>query len=149
MLQAGFVRINPDSPKKTPYMIANHMIAAGVTGRCTDNPKQIPDIRKYEAQDLVAATFLSLCADAAAKGEEIDPANAAQHACQRWFGAANGDGAPLPACEHDRLAICALAQMDLCFNPPTISSKFTYEQATERCKSQGGTELSPCFGCDC
>ena len=28
-------------------------------------------------------------------------------------------------------------------------AKFTYEQATERCKSQGGTELSPCFGCDC
>lgn len=149
VLQAGFIRINPDSPKKTPYMVANHMIAAGVTGRCTDDPSQIPDIRKYEAQDLVAATFLGLCADAARQGEEVDPTEAVQKACQRWFGAANGSGAPQPPSDNDRLTICALAQMDLCFNPKTISPMYTYEQALERCKSKGGAAFSPCFGCDC
>ena len=50
--QAGFVRIKPDSKKLTPYIIANHMIAAGVTGRCcTVNTDETPDIRVYEAQD--------------------------------------------------------------------------------------------------
>jgi hypothetical protein len=154
VLQAGFVRIHPDSPKKTPYMIANHMIAAGVTGRCTSDPGQIPDIRKYEAQDLVAATFLGLCADAARRGEEIDPAEAKQQACQRWFGPAaaggdaDGSGAPNPADDNDRLTICALAQMDLCFNPKTISPTYTFEQAMARCRSKGGVDFSPCFGCD-
>lgn len=157
VLQAGFVRIGPDSPKKTPYMVANHMIAAGVTGICSNDPGKIPDIRKYEAQDLVAATFLGLCADAARQGKEVDPAAARQQACQRWFGppaaggatVADGSGAPVPASEADRLTICALAQMDLCFNPKTISPMFSFDQALARCKSQGGTDFSPCFGCDC
>src|SRR5262249_28322043 len=76
VLQAGFVRILPDSAKRTPYLIANHMIAAGVTGACTGDPGKIPDIRKYEAQDLSAASFLGLCAEAAARGVEVDPAQA-------------------------------------------------------------------------
>ena len=57
VLQVGKFKIHPNSKRETPYMIANHMIAAGVTGRCTDNAAKIPDIRQYEAQDLVAATF--------------------------------------------------------------------------------------------
>lgn len=148
VLQAGFVRIHPGSSKATPYMIANHMIAAGVTGCCTSDPGKIPDIRKYEAQDLVAATFLGECADAARRGEAIDPAAAKQQACQRWFGEPDGSGAPNPANDGDRLTICALAQMDLCFNPKTISPTYTFEQAMARCRSKGGADLSPCFGCD-
>ncbi len=149
VLQAGFVRLRPDSPKRTPYLIANHMIAAGVTGRCTSDASKIPDIRKYEAQDLVAATFLGLCADAARRGEEVDPAEARQQACQRWFGPpADGSGAPLPASDADRLTICALAQMDLCFNPKTIAPTYTFDEAMARCKSKGGADFSPCFGCD-
>ncbi|MEJ8813332.1 hypothetical protein WKW77_19750 [Variovorax ureilyticus] len=149
VLQAGFIRVLPDSPKKTPYLIANHMIAAGVTGRCTDDPAQIPDIRKYEAQDLAAASFLGLCAAAAKRGEEVDPEEAIGTACERWFGPGQGDGsgAPNPASESDRLTICALAQMDLCFNPKTISPTYTYEQALARCQSKGGADFSPCFGC--
>jgi hypothetical protein len=124
------------------------MIAAGVTGCCTSDPGKIPDIRKYEAQDLVAATFLGECADAARRGVAIDPAAAKQQACQRWFGDPDGSGAPNPANDGDRLTICALAQMDLCFNPKTISPTYTFEQAMARCRSKGGADLSPCFGCD-
>ena len=147
VLQAGFIRINPDSPMLTPYMIANHMIAAGVTGVCGGDPAKIPNIQKYEAQDLVACTFLALCAEAALAGRAVDPAAAAAAACMRWFGAPNGDGAPQPPAEADRLTICALAQMDLCFNPVAIAPMYTYEQATERCKAAGGPTFSPCFGC--
>ena len=86
------MRLNPKSAKATPYMVANHMIAAGVTGRCTNDPSKIPNIQKYEAQDLVAATFLGLYHGR----PDIDPAEAKRIACQRWFGADNGDGAPKP-----------------------------------------------------
>jgi hypothetical protein len=147
VLQVGFVRITPDSPRLTPYMVANHMIAAGVTGKCTDDASKIPDIRKYEAQDLVAATFLNLCAEAAAQGQPFDPAAAKQAACQRWFGAADGSGAPNPPATNDRLMICALAQMDLCFDAVNIKPMYTYAEATARCQQKGGTDFSPCFGC--
>jgi len=155
VLQAGFVRINPMSSKRTPYLIANHMIAAGVTGTCTGDPSRIPDIRKYEAQDLVAATFLSLYADNPA----IDPADAKRQACERWFGTADGSGAPKPPSKDDALVICALAQMDLCFDPVKIAPKYTYDEARQRCMqaSQVPTWVppfgpllqgyDPCFGC--
>lgn len=143
VLQAGTVRLNPSSAKLTPYMVANHMIAAGVTGRCTNDPSKIPDIRKYEAQDLVAATFLGLYHDR----PDIDPAEAKRIACQRWFGAGNGDGAPNPASREDRLTICALAQMDLCFDLKTLRPMYTFEESTTRCKRAGGDDFSPCFGC--
>jgi hypothetical protein len=147
VLQAGFVRIHPDSAKLTPYLIANHMIAAGVTGRATDDASRIPDIRKYEAQDLVAASFLALIDQATRSGNAPDPAAALKQACQRWFGADDGSGAPRPADESDRLALCALAQMDLCFDGPAMRSMFSFEQAQARCRQAGGTEMSPCFGC--
>jgi len=138
------VRINETSTKLTPYMIANHMIAAGVTGRCTNDPSKIPDIRKYEAQDLVAATFVSLYAGNPA----IDPADAARQACRRWFGADTGAGAPNPPSDDDKLTICALAQMDLCFNPgPPPHPWFTFDEARARCQKAGGSDFSPCFGC--
>lgn len=147
VLQTGLIRIYPDSPKKTPYMIANHMIAAGVTGRCTNEPSKIPDIRKYEAQDLVAATFLGLCAEAAQEGREIDPAEARRRACQRWFGAPDSGGAPRPADPEDRLVICALAQRDLCFDEKTVAPMYSYDEALARCRAKGGADSSPCFGC--
>jgi hypothetical protein len=148
ILQVGFIHINRDSTKQTPYMIANHMIAAGVTGQCTKEPSKIPDIRKYEAQDLVAATFLSLCAAAVQQGKAFDPAEAKEAACQRWFGAANGNGAPNPPEAGDRLTICALAQMDLCFDPIKIAPMYSFEEAKSRCQQQGGSDYSPCFGCE-
>jgi hypothetical protein len=147
VLQAGFVRINQHSLKQTPYMIANHMIAAGVTGRCTNDPAAIPNIQKYEAQDLVAATFLGLCADAARANKVVDPAAAKAAACGRWFGAPDASGAPNPQNHDDRLALCALAQVDLCFDHHNSVPMFTFEQARARCLQQGGMDYSPCFGC--
>lgn len=147
VLQAGLVRICPDSPKQTPYMVANHMIAAGVTGQFTDDPSRIPDISKYEAQDLVAATFLSLCAAQARQGQAIDPTAASQAACQRWFGAPDGSGAPRPGDANDRLVICALAQMDKCYYPDRTPPTLSYEEAVARCRQKGGPDSSPCFGC--
>jgi hypothetical protein len=148
VLQVGYVKINPNSQKRTPYMIANHMIAAGVKGACTDDPSKIPNIQKFEAQDLVAASFLAQFADAARHGRTITPEDAKAIACQRWFGALNGDGAPNPPNQNDRLTICALAQMDMCFDPVKVLPMYTYEQAKERCRQKGGSDYSPCFGCD-
>lgn len=147
VLQVGLLRLNPDSPKQTPYMIANHMIAAGVTGQCTNDPSKIPNIQKYEAQDLVAATWLSLYADAVAQGKIFVPQAAKEAACMRWFGAPNGDGAPNPPDPNDRLTICALAQMDLCFDPVKIAPMYTFDEAKRRCQQKGGSNYSPCFGC--
>ena len=144
VLQTGTVRLNPKSTKLTPYMVANHMIAAGVTGRCTKDASKIPNIRKYEAQDLVAASFLSQYH----QRPDIDPAEAKRIACQRWFGADDGDGAPKPASPADQLTICALAQMDLCFDLTILRPMYTFEQAKERCEREGGTDFSPCFGCE-
>ena len=143
VLQAGLVRISASSRKLTPYMVANHMIAAGVTGKCTDDPSQIPDIRKYEAQDLVAATFLSLYQ----QRPDIHPAEASQKACQRWFGADSGNGAPNPGSKDDLLTVCALAQVDLCFDVKKSVPTYTFEQAKARCLQSGGADYSPCFGC--
>ncbi len=144
LLQVGLIRVSPHSRKETPYMIANHMIAAGVTGRCTDDPTQLPNIQKYEAQDLVAATFLSHYAG----GRNITPADALKQACERWFGGPDGSAAPNPPNPQDLLTICALAQMDLCFDPIKRAPKYTYEEAKARCQQKGGTGYSPCFGCD-
>jgi hypothetical protein len=147
VLTAGFVKISPDSPKRTPYMIANHMVAAGVTGLCTDDPTRIPNIRKYEAQDLVAVTFLQLLADAAEKGRPIDPAKAKELACLRWFGRGDGEGASNPPNHDDQLTLCAMAQMDMCFDYKKLAPMFTFEQAKARCSEMNYPSYSPCFGC--
>ena len=141
VLQTGTFKVYPDSKRETPYLISNHMIAAGVTGKCTDDPSSIPDIRKYEAQDLVSATFLKLYAD----NPDISPQEATRQACQRWFGNDDGSGAPMPKDENDRLTICALAQMDLFFEPDPPRPEYNFEQALQRCKTatQPG---NPCFG---
>jgi len=143
VLQAGLVRISANSSKLTPYLVANHMIAAGVTGRCTDDPAKIPDIRKYEAQDLVAASFLDLYQ----KDPSLDPAIAKQQACQRWFGAPDGYGAPNPASPDDKLTICALGQVDLCFDCAKSGPTYTFDEAKARCEKSAGPDRSPCFGC--
>ncbi|NNK89442.1 MAG: hypothetical protein HKO89_02440 [Saprospiraceae bacterium] len=130
VLQTGKFKIYPDSEKETPYMICNHMIAAGVTGKCTNDPASIPDIRQYEAQDLVAATFLKLYHD----NPSIDPADAKKQACQRWFGNDKGYVKPNPPDSKDKALICALAQVDLFFVPtPTPHPKYTMEEALKRC----------------
>jgi hypothetical protein len=143
VLQAGFIQLNPASKKKTPYMIANHMIAAGVTGVCTGDPSKTPFIQVYEAQDLAAATFLSLYA----AQPDIDPVTAAKQACMRWFGNENGVGPVNPSSKDDQLTICALAQMDRCFDPVKIAPMYTFAQAQARCQQKGGANYSPCFDC--
>ncbi|MCX6214759.1 hypothetical protein [Spirosoma sp.] len=141
VMQAGSFKVFPDSKRETPYLISNHMIAAGVTGKCTNDPTQIPDIRKYEAQDLVSATFLKLYAE----NPDISPEEAKTQACQRWFGNADGSGAPMPKDENDRLTICALAQMDLFFEPNPPRPKYTFDEALQRCKT-ATKPGDPCFG---
>lgn len=141
--QVGTVRINEHSRKLTPYMVANHMIAAGVTGRCTNDPTRIPDIRKYEAQDLVAASFLA----AYHEDPSIGPETALRKACQRWFGADDGSGPPAPPAVDDQLTVCALAQWDSCFDLKKLLPMYTYEQARERCRVVGGKNYGRCFGC--
>ena len=142
VMQTGTFRIRPDSKKETPYLICNHMIAAGVTGRCTGHPDKIPDILQYEAQDMVAATFLKLYAE----NPNITPEDAKAQASKKWFGNPNGNGAPLPKEEGDRRTLCALAQMDLFFEPlPKPHPKYTYAEALERCKNATQQD-NPCFG---
>ncbi|HEX5111410.1 MAG TPA: hypothetical protein VFV79_01075 [Saprospiraceae bacterium] len=141
VLQVGTFRVRPDS-KETPYMIGNHMIAAGVTGRCTDDPTKIPNILVYEAQDVVAATFLKLYSE----NPNITPQEAKAQACERWFGNLEGTGAPYPKAEEDRNTLCALAQQDLFFSPtPRPHPTYTFEQAQERCRTATQPD-NPCFG---
>lgn len=139
VLQAGAIRLSPDSPRETPYMIANHMIAAGVTGRCTADRATIPDIRKYEAQDLVAASFVRQYAET----PDLDPAEAKARACRRWFGDADG-APPNPPDSADRRVLCALAQMDLFFSPtPSPHPTYSYEEACARCASAHDDPCAP------
>ena len=87
--QCAAGRLRSDSsraaPRLTPYMIANHMIAAGVEGRCG-----VPavDVRRFEAQDLAAASFLKQLADDPA----MTPTQAGVNANLEWFGNADGSG---------------------------------------------------------
>ena len=147
--QAGFVRINPNSKKLTPYMICNHMVAAGVTGKCCPNQRdKTPDIRVYEAQDLVAASFLKQYADNPA----IQPEEARKAACLEWFGTEDGNCEPQasPTRGDNLEVICALAQMDLfiSYRPdkePKVVPKYKYKEALGRCKQHA---LDPCAeGC--
>jgi hypothetical protein len=144
VLQAGLIKIFPRSRKQTPYLIANHMIAAGVKGRCTGDATTAPNIQRYEAEDLVAATFVSLYA----RNKRIAPADALKQACERWFGGPDANRVPNPPDPHDRLTICALAHSDLCYDGVRHQPKYTYEQALARCRAKGGANFCPCFGCD-
>lgn len=131
VMHVGKFKVYPNSKRETPFMIANHMIAAGVTGRCTDDASKIPDIRQYEAQDLVAASFLKAYAD----NPSIDPEDAKALACKRWYGNKKGTGAPKPRSKKDQNTLCALAQMDLFFEPtPWPHPKYTFKEAQKRCK---------------
>lgn len=142
VLQAGKFRVFPDSKRETPYLICNHMIAAGVTGRCTSDPSKMPDIRLYEAQDMVAATFLKLYTDQPNR----DPKGVKAEACNRWFGNPEGTGAPHPPEKEDQLILCALAQMDLFFeHDPKPRPKYSYEEAYSRCQCNDPMG-NPCDG---
>lgn len=141
VMQVGKFRVYPNSAKETPYMICNHMIAAGVTGRCTDNPCKIPDIRQYEAQDLVAASFLKLYSD----NPNQEPEEVKRQACYRWYGNFAGTGEPKPPLEADQTVLCALAQMDLFYEPfPDPHPKYTWDEAKDRCKNMADPLNDPC-----
>lgn len=143
VMQVGTLRIRPDSKRETPYMIVNHMIAAGVTWQCTSDASRIPDIRQYEAQDLVAATFLTEYA----RNPDIDPQCAKAAACLRWYGNPEGTGVPAPPDAHDKLTMCALAQMDQFFTPtPLPRPTYTMEQALQRCVETAAAG-DPCAAC--
>lgn len=139
VLQAGTVRISTDSTKLTPYLGANHMIAAGVTGRCTDDAAKIPDIRRYEAEDLVAACFVRQL------GQEpgIGAAEAKRRCCGEWFGNDDCAGAPAPA-RARKEQICVLAQIDLHFNGREIKPMCTRAQAERWCREAAGEDFDPC-----
>lgn len=112
VLDAGEVSLFSTSAKTTPYMIINHLIAAAVTGCCTDDATKIPDHRQYAAQDLVAAAFLKEFMI----NPEISAAEAKKKACLRWFGNDEGVGAPLPTTADDRITLCAMVQSDGRYN---------------------------------
>lgn len=140
VMQVGKFKVRPDSKRETPYIIGNHMIAAGVTGLCTNDPSRIPDMRQYEAQDLVAATFLKSYSD----NPNLDPYKAKEQACMRWYGNKYGEGAPQPPDATDAQTICALAQMDLFFDPsPYPHPKYTFEEAVKRCQ-EASQKNNPC-----
>lgn len=145
VLQAGTFRVRPESAKETPYMVANHMIAAGVMGLCTNDPTTMPNICLFEAQDLTAATFLTELIN----DPKLSPADAKARACTRWFGNAEADprpSGPAPADHEDQMKICALAQMDLFFEPkPAPHSKFTLDEALDRCRNATAPG-KPCAG---
>lgn len=141
VLQAGEISIYPHSKKKTPYMGANHMIAAGVTGKCTDNAAKIPDIRQYEAQDLVAACFLKKYKDQ----PDIAPGDAKAQCCTQWFGNKDCRGAPKPAVTNEKLQICKLAQVDLYFNRVKIEPYCSEKQAEDWCKTATAKTYDPCM----
>jgi len=131
VMQTGKFKVRPDSKRETPYLIGNHMIAAGVTGLCTDDKAKIPNISQYEAQDLVAATFLKIYSE----NPSIDPEDAKAEACMRWYGNKEGIGAPKPPSKDDEMMICALAQMDLFFEgQPYPHPKYTIEEGLKRCR---------------
>lgn len=143
VMQTGTIRIRKDSKRETPYLITNHMIAAGVTGVCTSDASKIPDIRQYEAQDLVAASFMAEYA----KNPDIDPAKAKALACRRWFGNDTGTGVPVPPNAKDKLTLCALAQVDMFFSSkPSPHAIYSMEEALKRC-SEAGAAGNPCAAC--
>lgn len=135
--QTGLVKITPTSTKLTPYLIANHMIAAGVAGRCG-----VPaaDIRRFEAQDLAAASFLKQLGD----DPTMTPAQAGLNANREWFGNDDGTGMPNPAPDKARI-ICINSQIDLFFNGAPI---YSWDEAAKRCDTLTGGTYDPCSaGC--
>ncbi len=115
VLQVGNVQLSSGA-LPTPYMLANHMIAAGVIGRMTgvgwSYATALPDIRQYEAQDLVAAEFIRLIGD----DPTLDPATAKAQAVQRWYGPAGVTGVPTPPADVDKVSLCAMALVDTYFS---------------------------------
>jgi hypothetical protein len=128
VMQAGWVKLAPGWVQ-TPYMVANHMIAAGVMGRNTgtdwSNAAKLPDIRQYEAQDLTAAEFLRQMS----AGLTTDPVAARLAAWKRWYGNTTGTGVPCPPDDGDKESFCAMALVDLYFNDKTVQPYYTLAEA--------------------
>ena len=133
VMQVGLIKINENSEKLTPYMIANHMIAAGVTGAVTTKPGKIPDIRRYEGEDLVAAEFLSQYD----RTPNIAPEQAKKNACKRWFGNENGKGEPVPPSPGDKILLGAMAIRDLFFDVITLEPFYSWNEAYDKSAELG------------
>jgi hypothetical protein len=129
VLQAGWVNLIDGAAVPTPYMIANHMIAAGVTGKNMGiDPKygaHLPDIRQYEGQDLSSAEFIRILGTMTVP----DPVAAKKQACLRWFGNEVGTGNPVPPADADKRSLCAMGLVDLYFNVKTVLPWYTLAQA--------------------
>lgn len=137
ILQAGTVSV-ATGMKPTPYMATNHMIAAGVTGTCTDDPTQIPDMRQYEAQDLVAACWI----EALTGAPEGDPVALRDQCCTQYYEQVPGQ----PACggtPKSLESICWLAQKDLFFDEATVSPACSDAQAQTWCTTTA-IDYNPC-----
>ena len=138
VLQTGRVTLEQGA-KPTPYMGTNHMIAAGVTGTCTNEPSKIPDMRRYEAEDLVAACWVTTFSTE----PDADPAQVLSQCCTTWFGNAECAGAPAPGPDQLR-EICVLAEIDLFFDTVKIAPKCSMAQAQTWCESQKLNNYDPC-----
>ncbi len=147
VLQVGSVQLTSGA-LPTPYMIANHMIAAGVIGRMAgvswSAAASLPDIRQFEAQDLVAAEFVRIMGN----DPTTDPAAAKTQACQRWFGNATGTGVPVPPADTDKVSLCAMAIVDTYFNLTTIEPWYSLATAIGMVQSAygqyGADAYNPC-----
>ncbi len=128
VMQVGLIKINENSEKLTPYMIVNHMIAAGVTGAVTSEGGKIPDIRRYEGEDLVAAEFLKQYD----QNPNISPEEAKKNACLKWFGNEKGNGAPVPSSVEDKKFLRAMAIRDLFFDVITLEPFYSWSEALDK-----------------
>jgi len=138
VMQTGLVSIS-DGAKPTPYMGTNHMIAAGVTGTCTDDPTQIPDMRQYEAQDLVAACWVTTYSSQ----PDADPTTVRDACCAQYYVQPPGQptvcsGTPVASEQN-----CWLAQIDLFFDDATIQPSCSQAQAQTWC-TQSAVDFNPC-----
>ncbi|MCB9670914.1 MAG: hypothetical protein H6734_15645 [Alphaproteobacteria bacterium] len=138
VLQTGLVTIQPGA-KPTPYMGTNHMIAAGVTGTCTTDPTQIPDMRQYEAQDLVAACWVN----AYHTSPDADPTTVRDGCCAKYYVQTPGQPtvcSGTPVASED---ICWLAEIDLFFDDVKIAPKCSEAQAKAWCTTRA-VGFDPC-----
>lgn len=138
VMQTGTVRVQPGL-KPTPYMGTNHMIAAGVTGTCTDDPTQIPDMRQYEAQDLVAACWVNTYASQ----PDADPTTVRDACCSQYYVQTPGQPTVCSGQPQSLESICWLAQIDLFFDDVKIAPVCSDAQAKAWCE-QKAVDFDPC-----
>ena len=104
-----------------PHIEAMKANGLTLSGSCGDHVVNVKAIQLYEAQDLVAASFLAQYAKSGQQG--IDPAKAKELACQRWFGAPDASRAPNPPDAADRLTITGAIRTDPPASAPTCDAR--------------------------